>query len=426
MSGVADIVELDEERVKRVPSKQDDFDSAGAMLKAAREARNMSIEDVSAATNIREAHVEAIEAMAIDRLPVAAYTIGFIKAYGTLLDLPVDPLVNRFRKEAGYASSSIAPKVNMPEKRDLAGGRELSLLAVVAILAFIIWVAWQVLREPEPAGPVTITGTPLQERPIDTRAASNGGSNDVPVTAPQPNTDIEPIEGMATTDEAAGEAGESDVPVILTTDIAAAPGAMVSALEADPANETPDEAGADEAAGETALSETPTEEAETAPVELEDGSLEFDVSAVADEAAAEAEEGQVRAEVEDVEEVQQAIVGQAAPDALIDEGAADGDLAEAETEAVVYTDPVRTSRVSPIYPRRCEPLSTGTEAVVVTYDISSRGQPVNVRVTESTNECFNAAAISAVGRWRYDPATRNGSPIPVYTRSTRFRFELPQ
>lgn len=465
MSSVADVVELDEERVKRGSVKDDSFESAGAMLRTAREARKLSIGDVSEATNIREVHIEAIEAMEVGKLPVAAYTTGFVKAYAQLLELPAEALVNRFREEAGYARSSIAPQVNMPARRELAGGKELSLLAVVAILAFIIWVAWQVLREPQTDGPVQIAGTPLQERPIDARTASNGGANEVPVARPEPNANVEPIPGMPTS-ETGTPAGLEAAAVDLTAN-GNAPDAVPAGSEgglpqggaaadgqalAQP-GDGPQSLAITEADAETVPAEIPADSAadpaatdlsatglsapdvsandlnaeQIAPVEVpaETENQPAETSAApTDNDALDASDTGLASATDVIDDTPQAIVGRAAPDALSEDGA--GASETAEVAAAVYTEPVSTARVSPIYPRRCERLSTGTEAVVVTYDISSRGAPVNVRVTETTNECFNAAAISAVSRWSFDPATRNGNPIPVYTRSTRFRFELPQ
>jgi len=454
MSSVADVVELDEERVKRGSVKDDSFESAGVMLQAARESRKLSIEDVSEATNIREVHIEAIEAMDIAKLPVAAYTTGFVKAYAQLLELPVEALVSRFREEAGYARSSIAPQVNMPARRELAGGKELSLLAVVAILAFIIWVAWQVLREPASDGPVQIAGTPLQERPIDARTASNGGANEVPVARPEPNANVEPIPGMPTNETQAPTGLDATEVDLATTSAAPGEAADDTAEAGDPVSDTAAEATTDDIltgdALDTATTEVETdtalpENAEATPSTADELNAqqiasieEVDAGETAAETAPAAENDatpdDAQPEASDIglasatdvldEAAPQAIVGQAAPGTLDDTSQQVED--DAAAVDVVYTEPVSTGRVSPIYPRRCERLSMGTEAVVVTYDISSRGAPVNVRVTETTNECFNAAAISAVSRWSFDPAMRNGTPIPVYTRSTRFRFELPQ
>ncbi|MBD0427853.1 TonB family protein [Aquisalinus flavus] len=456
MSSVADVVELDEERVKRGSVKDDTFESAGAMLRAARESRKLSIEDVSGATNIREVHLAAIEAMDIGKLPVAAYTTGFVKVYAQLLELPVEALVNRFREEAGYARSSIAPQVNMPARRELAGGKELSLLAVVAILAFIIWVAWQVLREPQTDGPVQIAGTPLQERPIDARTASNGGANEVPVARPQPNTNVEPIPGMPTNEtQVPTGLDAAAVDLIANGETEAVSPAVSEGGEPAPGQELaqtgdgPESLAADgataqaDATAETLPTETladatadaPADDLSADPVAPVDEPVETEI-APAETAAAQPENDALDASdtglasaTDVIDETAQAIVGQAAPEAMNGDSMTGDGAGASETPEVaqaVYTEPVSTARVSPIYPRRCERLSSGTEAVVVTYDISSRGAPVNVRVTETTNECFNAAAISAVSRWSFDPATRNGNPIPVYTRSTRFRFELPQ
>lgn len=424
MSSVADVVELDEERVRRGSVKDNDnFETVGDMLRAARESRDLTIADVSAATNIREAHIESLEAMDIDRLPVAAYTTGFVKAYAQLLELPVAPLVGRFREEAGYASSTIAPQVSIPQSRDLSGGRELSLLAVVAILAFIIWVAWQVMREPEPDGPVQIAGTPLQERPVDQRDASFGGANEVPMAPVEPNPNPEPVPGMEATGEAEAVATSdlsepqalegATLPQMTVEDAAALGEQLADAEETQQpvAADTPQAAAP--SAADALTAEVNGLSAETAPDVVDpETSQTFAQEDASDTGAASVEA------VEDAGALPQ-IVGAAAPGTEI-EGT------EPVAQEVVFTEPTTQSRVSPIYPRRCERLSSGTETVYVTYDINSRGQPVNVRVTRSTNDCFNPAAVSAVSRWSFQPATRNGTPVPVYTRSTRFRFELPQ
>jgi len=53
----------------------------GAALKAAREFRGLSLQDVSDATRIRRTYLGALEDMRLDELPSRPFTLGYIKAY---------------------------------------------------------------------------------------------------------------------------------------------------------------------------------------------------------------------------------------------------------------------------------------------------------------------------------------------------------
>ena len=52
----------------------------GAALKAAREFRGLSLQDVSDATRIRRTYLAAVEDMRLDELPSRPFTLGYIKA----------------------------------------------------------------------------------------------------------------------------------------------------------------------------------------------------------------------------------------------------------------------------------------------------------------------------------------------------------
>ena len=105
MQGVADIVPLDQERTRRAsaePPNDAVLSTAGGMLRAARQNRALSLEDVSRAINIKPERLAAIEAMDKDALPAAPYALGFVRSYANHLDLPADPMVARFREPVSY------------------------------------------------------------------------------------------------------------------------------------------------------------------------------------------------------------------------------------------------------------------------------------------------------------------------------------
>lgn len=61
--------------------------------------KNLTIEEVSSSTKIREDFLEAIEKGEYDKLPSPAYATGFVRNYARFLDLPEDETLAIFRRE---------------------------------------------------------------------------------------------------------------------------------------------------------------------------------------------------------------------------------------------------------------------------------------------------------------------------------------
>jgi TonB family protein len=72
-------------------------------------------------------------------------------------------------------------------------------------------------------------------------------------------------------------------------------------------------------------------------------------------------------------------------------------------------NPARVMRIAqPVYP----PEMVGTDGeVVVEFEIDERGLAQNVRVVKSTDVRFDRAAVLAVQRSAFRPATRNGIAV---------------
>ena len=75
---------MDEEQVET------DVPTVGERLRAAREEKGMSLEDIAAQTRIPQRHLEAIEASEWDKLPAPTYTTGFAKSYASAIGLGAD------------------------------------------------------------------------------------------------------------------------------------------------------------------------------------------------------------------------------------------------------------------------------------------------------------------------------------------------
>ena len=166
--GTAEIYDMEDARRRRA----DDDEDLGALLRGAREDQCLTLTEAAAKTHIKEHHLKAIEALDASALPARPYAIGFVRAYAEFLDLDANEVVDLFKANAGFdAPKAIdVEKFEVADKAAPARKPELSLLAVIAILAFILWCAWQITlpREvrqlgtttPEAAPAETVTRTP--------------------------------------------------------------------------------------------------------------------------------------------------------------------------------------------------------------------------------------------------------------------------
>lgn len=95
-----------------------------------------------------------------------------------------------------------------------------------------------------------------------------------------------------------------------------------------------------------------------------------------------------------------------------DPAAAVANLPVAAGGDIVRPEVIETSRVDPIYPP--DALRDGFEGLVVLEaSIDDRGKVGDLEVVRGLGHGFEEAAIAAVRRWRFHPATRNGHPLAV-------------
>ncbi len=83
-------------------------------------------------------------------------------------------------------------------------------------------------------------------------------------------------------------------------------------------------------------------------------------------------------------------------------------------------------RVPPQYPGQCQRTARALETVVVEFDVSPEGTVINPRVVDSTNSCFNRAAVRAVERWRYQPRIVDEVAQPRFGVRTAIDFGLEE
>jgi cytoskeletal protein RodZ len=119
--------------------------SLGGRLRAAREARGLSLQDIANQTRIPVRHLQHVENEAWDDLPAITYCVGFVRAYGNAVGLDGAELGRELRDRLGNRRARVAT-VNYYEPADPARVPPRSLAIVAAIVAIAIVVGYALWR----------------------------------------------------------------------------------------------------------------------------------------------------------------------------------------------------------------------------------------------------------------------------------------
>src|SRR3712207_8169930 len=82
--------------------------SIGLRLRAAREAKGLSLDDVARQTRIPVRHLEHIEREEWDALPAVTYSVGFARSYANTVDLDGAQIGAEVRQQLGGARAGNA------------------------------------------------------------------------------------------------------------------------------------------------------------------------------------------------------------------------------------------------------------------------------------------------------------------------------
>jgi len=167
---------MDDEQV------QADVPTVGERLRAAREKKKLSLEDVAAQTRIPQRHLEAIEAADWDRLPAPTYTVGFAKNYAGAVGLDRAEISEQIREEMGTQRFAAAQaEVFEPADPARTMPKGLVIGAVAAVIVLIILMSWlnsRALNSPEEKAanpPAAAAPTAQPPRPVAPAPAAAQG-----------------------------------------------------------------------------------------------------------------------------------------------------------------------------------------------------------------------------------------------------------
>lgn len=154
---------------------------AGEIFKKKREELGIDIKEASDILKIGSEYLSAIENDVFDRLPVAVYTIGYIRCYAKYLDVDAGPVIANFTSHLSSPKPSTIIPVSSSMRR--APGYIYAVLAFLAgSLFFVGYVYTSKHRASDlPVENIRISGTekkPLQTTPPNAGAVTLRTSKD--------------------------------------------------------------------------------------------------------------------------------------------------------------------------------------------------------------------------------------------------------
>lgn len=125
-------------------------ETAGSQLKAAREAAEMTIEQAAEQLHLLRETVVALEEEDTSKLPSRVFTLGYLKNYARILELPESHIMESFREdveeveEIRSLQQPRAPVIRTRRPQQVSGGRLffklISGLVLIAIIALpVLW-----------------------------------------------------------------------------------------------------------------------------------------------------------------------------------------------------------------------------------------------------------------------------------------------
>ena len=135
--------------------------SLGHALREAREGLGLAVEDIAQATRVRAAHLSAIEAFELDRLPAWPFALGYVRAYARALGLDTEMVMARFRAEAPRPDETLRAPGGLFNDR-----RRFGLLSGAALLIGVAVLGWNVTRHAKANPPRTTASAPRIALPI--------------------------------------------------------------------------------------------------------------------------------------------------------------------------------------------------------------------------------------------------------------------
>jgi cytoskeleton protein RodZ len=116
----------------------------GDRLKAAREAKGITLDEIAARTRIPLRHLRHIEMGEWDALPAATYSVGFARSYATVVGLNAAEIGAELREQLGQKTYTAAPAYYEQTDPARVPPRSLAIwVGLIAILLAAVYMIWR-------------------------------------------------------------------------------------------------------------------------------------------------------------------------------------------------------------------------------------------------------------------------------------------
>jgi cytoskeleton protein RodZ len=150
-------------------TEHDASPSVGRCLRALRQAKQGSLEEMARATRVSAYQLEALESDRFSELPASVFVKGFIRAYCQFLGEPPDEALRRYREQIGEGR---APERPVPARRPApawsASPVFISFALLVVFGAGLLAVNAASKRGPRPAVPEPVPAAKVEPLPPPT------------------------------------------------------------------------------------------------------------------------------------------------------------------------------------------------------------------------------------------------------------------
>ncbi len=122
------------------------FQKVGEKLKAERERRELTLEDIAGKTRVPMRHLQAIEASEYEKLPGSTYSVGFTRSYASALDMDQAKIISELRAElaeSGAGGFQMPSQSYEPADSSSVPSRTLAwtaaIIGILVVFGFLVW-----------------------------------------------------------------------------------------------------------------------------------------------------------------------------------------------------------------------------------------------------------------------------------------------
>lgn len=169
--------------------------TVGQILKAAREKRNFTVEQIAEMLKIRRIYLQAIEDSNWEELPELVYAQGFVRSYAAFLNLDEAAASAQFKRE--FRGSRRTPELEMPKPIESNQLPDWKIIAAVVVGLLVVYSLWSAATMPSATESVPrLADVKAAEEKVTTEAAADMPLTPITetttatetVTAPAPET----------------------------------------------------------------------------------------------------------------------------------------------------------------------------------------------------------------------------------------------